>query len=56
MGERDFPGMEEVAFVCATASVERVTHYRVAEVFEMHADLVGPAGLRLTLHEGFSKR
>ena len=54
MGERNFPGVEEVACVPAAAPVERIPDDRVAKVLEVDADLVGSAGAGLAFHEGFS--
>ena len=53
MSERDFPGVKEVARVCAAAAVNWITCDRVAEVFQMDSDLVGAAGVRVALDERF---
>jgi len=56
MGEGELPGMEEMAFVIAPAAVEGIPDHRVAQVFEMHADLMGSSRVRMAFDEGLPFR
>ncbi len=56
MGEGEFPSMQEMAFVVAPAAVEGISNHRMAEVFEMHADLMGSSRVRMAFDKGLPFR
>lgn len=54
MREFEFPSMEHVALEISPSSIDGIARNRVAEVFQVNADLVCAAGLGLALHEGLA--
>lgn len=45
-----------MAFVAAPAAVERIPDHRMAQMLEMHADLMGSSRVRMAFDEGFPFR
>src|SRR4051812_20602581 len=51
MGETESPRMEHLSGECATPAIDLIAEQRMAEMLEMHADLVSAPGVQRALHQ-----